>query len=123
MVLSRIGAVSAAKVSGILGMFLGLLVGAFMFAMFLCVPMRSSDTGWTYGRGAPEGILAGTAAAVAAPLLYGLWGALTGLVGAALYNLLAARIGGLEIELDGPCGGSDGSVAEAAKPAPGREEE
>jgi hypothetical protein len=34
------------------------------------------------------------------PVLYGLFGILTGAVGAAIYNLVAGWIGGLEVELE-----------------------
>ena len=44
-------------------------------------------------------MLFGVVAIVAMPLLYGGMGFISGLISAALYNLVAGFVGGLEVEL------------------------
>ena len=98
MILKRIGPLSLAKISGILYAILGLVAGFFFAAMaFIGAAIGSNFDG---GRGAFPGILIGVVAIFAAPILYGLMGFLTGLVTAAIYNLLAGMIGGVEMEFE-----------------------
>ena len=47
----------------------------------------------------PMGMLFGAAAIVALPVFYGVLGFVMSLIGAALYNLVAAWVGGVELDL------------------------
>ena len=38
--------------------------------------------------------------AIAMPIMYGVFGVVGGAIGAALYNLVAGWVGGIEVELD-----------------------
>lgn len=53
------------------------------------------------GMFAPEGTGGlGAVFALAIPVLYGLMGVVAGAIGAALYNLVAGWVGGIEVEFD-----------------------
>ena len=75
-----------AKFLGVLYLLFGLLFVPFFLLM---------------GAFGPEGSAPfGTMFAVAMPLLYGCFGVIGGAIGAALYNLVAGWVGGIEVELD-----------------------
>lgn len=100
MRLTRIGVGSAAKISGALYAALGLIIGVF-FALFALIGagfagMAAQDDN------APAFLSAmfGVGAVVLFPLFYGLLGLVGGAVCAAIYNLLARMIGGLEVEME-----------------------
>jgi hypothetical protein len=76
----------SAKFLGVLYLLLGLIFVPF----FLLIGMM-----------APEGSIGfGTAFAAMIPFMYAALGAVSGAVGAALYNLVAGWIGGIEVELE-----------------------
>jgi hypothetical protein len=54
------------------------------------------------GMFAPEGAGAGfgTIFAILMPVMYGVFGVIGGAIGAALYNLVAGWIGGIEVEME-----------------------
>jgi hypothetical protein len=78
----------AAKFTGVLY----LLTGLIFIPFFLLLEMLTSagENGFPFG----------TMFAVALPVLYGLLGIISGAIGAALYNLVAGWIGGIEVELE-----------------------
>lgn len=96
MVIEHIGSLSLAKVLGGIYAAIGLVVGALftLFALIGAAAGVSSDpeTAWI----AP---LFGVAAIVVFPLLYGAMAFVMGLVASGLYNLIAARVGGIEVTL------------------------
>ena len=97
MVLKQVGALSCGKVLGILYALIGLLVGAVLSLVSIVGVAIGSAGGES-----PEaylGMLFGVVAIVAMPLLYGGMGFISGLISAALYNLVAGFVGGLEVEL------------------------
>ena len=102
MRLNRIGVGSAAKISGALYGAMGLIFGG-IFALFALVGAGFAGMAAEQGEAIPAfvGPLFGVGAIVLFPLLYGVMGVVTGAVGAALYNLFARMIGGLELELAG----------------------
>jgi hypothetical protein len=81
---------------------IGLIIGA----AFSAVAMLAGLAGAAARPGAdlPTWILPifGAGAIVAFPIFYGIMGFISGLIGAALYNLFAGWIGGLTIEVDSP---------------------
>ena len=93
MTLKRVGPGSCAKVFGLLYAVAGLIFGLVASAI--------SIVGSAAGEGASgvAGALFGVGAIVALPVLYGILGAVSGGVGAFLYNLIAGRIGGIEMDL------------------------
>lgn len=95
MVLKRIGPISFAKVAGALYAVLGLVFGA----IFSVISLVASTLSGEAAQGAP--LLAfGVGAVVVLPVLYGAIGFVTTLIGAWLYNLAAARVGGVELDLE-----------------------
>ena len=99
MKLKRIGPLSCAKMAGVLYAALGLIFGFFVSAAALF--------GVALGAGASDepgmavfGLLFGVGAIVVLPIVYGLLGFVSALVGAALYNLVARVTGGIELELE-----------------------
>lgn len=92
MVITRIGPLSVAKVAAAIYGLVGLLIGGVVSAISVVGgALGGSDTG-------PFGMMFGAAAVVLIPLLYGCIGAVGSLVGAALFNLAAGIVGGIEIE-------------------------
>lgn len=101
MKVNRIGIGSAAKLSGAMygaaGLIFGVIFGlASLFGMGLASQFAAD------GAEAPPaflGPLFGVGAIILFPLLYGMMGLVVGAVSAALYNLFAGMVGGLEVEL------------------------
>jgi hypothetical protein len=95
MVVRRIGPLSLAKVAGALYGLMGLLLGA-------CISLISVLSG-VFARGggtdSPFGPLVGAGAIVVLPIFYGVLGFLLSLLAAALYNLIASSVGGIELDL------------------------
>jgi hypothetical protein len=120
MVLRRIGVLSAARLSGILGVAAGLAVGIVLAVVSVCNPLFRP----LFGPFGVPGMRMGASAwgfvalcgGVFFPLIYGLFGALAGLIGAGLYNLLAPRVGGLRIELTAPTAHPSGIDSPAGTP-------
>ena len=91
MVIKRVGPVSVAKIAGSLYAFFGLCFGA----LFSLMAMAGAAFG---GEGSGYGALLGIGAIVAMPILYGGFGFIFTLIGAAIYNVIAGMVGGIEIE-------------------------
>lgn len=85
--LRRIDPLSAAKVSAVLYGLMGLIFVPLIFLMRSMAPAGDGMPGF------------GMAFAIAMPLLYALLGFIFTLIGAALYNVVAGIVGGVEIEL------------------------
>jgi hypothetical protein len=95
MVLKRIGPVSVARIAGTIYAIFGLIAGA-LFSMISMIglvampPEGPAVVGWMFGVGA----------IVILPLFYGVIGFLAALIGAALYNVFANLLGGIELQLE-----------------------
>ena len=96
MILKRVGPLSTAKVMGALYACIGLIAGAFLSLFAMLGTMISHEM----ARSAPfAGALFGIGAIIVLPIFYGVLGFVVGLVSAAIYNVLAGVIGGIEVEL------------------------
>jgi hypothetical protein len=97
MQLKRIDVFSCAKVVGILYALMGLLFGGlFSLLAVLGLALESS----TQESEVPLlGFFLGAGAIVILPVFYGVMGAITAAIGAALYNVVARFAGGIELEL------------------------
>jgi hypothetical protein len=103
MIIRRVGPLSCAKIFGILQALVGLMMGGIFFLISLIGTFATAAD-------APFGPLRaffGVAAIFFFPVLYGCMGFLVGLVGAALYNVLADSIGGIQVDLS-EVGGAHG---------------
>jgi hypothetical protein len=87
--LLEIGVMSAAKIQGIL-MF---VIGCILTIIYLSIGAIMFFAGETQGGMIMMGF------GIAAPLIYGIMGFVSGALFSFVYNFLAKRIGGLEIEL------------------------
>jgi len=95
MIVTRIGPMSVARIAGVLYALMGLVFGGFV--------SLASIGGAMTGAGASNGLggmmMFGAAAVFMFPIIYGFFGFLMTLVGAALYNVLAGVLGGIEVDM------------------------
>ena len=99
MVVKRVGPLSVAKNAAVLYAVLGLIVGGFfsLAAMAGAFGAAGSDNG-----GVPAivaGIM-GVGAIIIAPIMYSCIGFIGALIGAALYNVVAGMVGGIELDVE-----------------------
>jgi len=94
MIITRVGPVSCAKLSGVLYAAIGLLIGG-IFSLAAMAGAFASDTAGAAGIGA----IIGVGAVVAFPILYGLMGFVATLIAAWLYNVAAGIVGGVEVDI------------------------
>ena len=93
MILRRIGVLSFAKLYGAMCVFLGLIFGLIYGTVTIISGMVASQQ-------PALGIVGGLLMMVLIPVLYGIFGFASGAISAYLYNLVAGRVGGLEMELE-----------------------
>jgi hypothetical protein len=101
MTIKHIGPVSCAKIAGTIYACLGLLIGA-LFSLFAAIGLAFSgtQTGMADRAISPMiGTIVGIGAVIFFPIFYGAIGFIFALLGAWLYNIVAARVGGVEIEI------------------------
>lgn len=94
MVITRVRPLSAAKVAAVLYVLIGLIAGAAFSLAALAGALASQNNG-----GAVAGALFGVGAIVLLPVIYGAMGFVFTLVAAALYNVIASTIGGVEVDV------------------------
>jgi len=94
MVIKRVGPMSVGKIYGVMCGAIGLLLGVLIAGVGALGSNFASASG---GSGVPFAGF-GIAAIIALPVLYGIFGFIGGLISAALYNLFAGMVGGIEIE-------------------------
>lgn len=93
-ILKRISPASAFKVGFICYAFLGLVLGAFCTLIALgAFPLGHHTHAMLLGR------FVGMFAVILCPIVYGLFGGLFALIGAAIYNVASQWVGGLEVEI------------------------
>jgi hypothetical protein len=94
MVITRIGPLSLAKIAGVLYAAIGLVVGAIVALVAVAGLAGGAEAG-----SAVLGSALGLGAIVLLPILYGGLGFVVTLIGAALFNLAAGFVGGVEIDV------------------------
>jgi hypothetical protein len=94
MVVKRVNPLSSAKIAGVLYAIMGLLFGGLfsLFAMLGAFTAPDNDAGML-------GAMFGMGAVILMPILYGCMGFVTTLIFAALYNVVAGMVGGIEIDV------------------------
>jgi hypothetical protein len=97
MVLRRVGVLSAGKISGLFGVIFGLIAGGFFALMSMLGAAVSSQA---QGSGALPAVFVGIGSVVILPIFYGVICFISGIIYAALYNVSAGIIGGLELHFD-----------------------
>jgi hypothetical protein len=98
MVIRRVNPMSAGKISGMVGVVLGLLIGACVSLIGMVAGGIASASPDMPEGGAWMGMLFGAGAIVILPIIYGVFMFVVGLVYAALFNLASKWVGGLEVE-------------------------
>jgi hypothetical protein len=97
--LRSVGAVSCAKVFAVLYGMLGFLIGTAVSAVFFLsalVGRQGLDGPPSSG---PIAFMMGAGSIIFFPVLYAVIGAVGGLIMAALYNLVANYMGGIEVDI------------------------
>jgi hypothetical protein len=97
MVLRSIGVLSAGKVMGITYALLGLIPGVIIALAAMAGVAGNANQG---DHSALPFLGMGAFAVVFIPLLYGIGGFIGGIICAAVYNLVAGVVGGLELEFE-----------------------
>jgi hypothetical protein len=92
-VLKRVAPLSAGKIHGLIYAVIGLFIIPFAFLMTISTSHLPP---------AQRGVMAifGIGFALCAPIIYGVMGFVFGVLGAALYNLFARWVGGIEVETE-----------------------
>jgi len=96
MTITRVGPLSAAKVAGLLYVVIGLVAGAFVSLFAMAGAAIGAGSG--NGDGAPFGALFGVGAIILLPIFYGFFGFVGTLIMAALFNVAAGMVGGIEVD-------------------------
>jgi hypothetical protein len=93
MVIKRIGVLK-------LAIFEGAMMAAFgLLAALVFMAFGAMLSGVSHG-GGMIGAVGGIAALIILPILYGVLGFIAGAISAALYNLIAGIVGGIEIDVE-----------------------
>jgi hypothetical protein len=99
--ITRIAPLSVGKVAFVLYAGLGLIVGA----IIALASVLGATIGAANGdHSAIFGAIFGVGAVILLPLMYGIFGALGGMLMAALYNLTAGFVGGVEFTIESTAG-------------------
>ncbi len=98
MTIKRVGVLSFAKISGIVGAGLGLIIGVIygLIIMTIGAAMMSGRG----GPGAGFGIIGGLLMMIMIPAFYGILSFVFGALYAFVYNVAAGFVGGVELELE-----------------------
>ena len=96
--IKRIDPVSIGKIYGLSLAFFGLIIGGIIS---LTTMVAGASGAFGSGLGLMSGVFGG-AAVIAVPLFYGVMGFLVGIVGGAIYNVIASMIGGIKVEFSDP---------------------
>jgi len=95
----HIGPGSAFKLGLVVYAFLGLIIGVCVALFSMVAGSLSSLAGGQALGSRAFGFGMGVGAIIIFPVLYGIIGGIAGAVGAAIYNLAAGWIGGLEVDI------------------------
>ena len=96
MVINRVGPLSAAKLAGMLYAIFGVIFGAFISAFALTGAMA---TGADESGAGAWGAMFGVGAVILLPIFYGCLAFLMTLLTAALFNMTARMVGGVQIDV------------------------
>ncbi len=96
MIIKRIGPLSCAKIVGLLYAFLGFLAGG-LLSLFSLAGFVGGHT--SHSAAGPFAALFGVAGIILFPLIYGALGFVIALISAAIYNVLAGIMGGIQLEV------------------------
>ncbi len=100
--ITRIGVLKCGLIQSVIGAVMGLIVGVIYFGMFSMGGLLSGISGMEeFGAmGAGIGIGMGVAFLVLIPIFYAIFGFIGGVIIAAVFNLAAGWIGGIDVQLE-----------------------
>jgi hypothetical protein len=87
----RVSVGQLAKMLGVLYLFIGLIIGVCIWLVSAVIPSAAGTSGF---------MGMGLAAIIVIPIVYALLAVVFGAITAAIYNLVAGWIGGIEIDLE-----------------------
>ena len=96
MVLRSIGVLSCGKVLGTMYAAMGLIIGG-IFSLLSMAGVAAGQANPEQPDGAVPAAIMGVGAVILLPILYGLMGFIGGIISAAIYNFIAAVVGGIEL--------------------------
>ena len=98
--LRKLGVMSVAKIYAVLGAIGGFIVGIIVSIMSLAFSSVISSA--SAGTAAMSGLFmaGGVFAVIVMPIVYAILGFISGAIGAFLYNVVAGRIGGIEMKFE-----------------------
>jgi hypothetical protein len=94
MVIKKVNPLSCAKVAAVIYAGIGLLIGGMFSLIAMAGGLASDTTG-----GGMFGMLVGAGAIIIAPIVYACMGFIGTLIAAAIFNVAAGIVGGVEIEV------------------------
>lgn len=99
---NKLGIFSVAKIYGVMGLAMGLLIGIPYGLMIIVFSLGAAGSAGGEGAFAlgGMGLVGGIVAMILLPLMYGVFGFIGGIIGALLYNIFAGIVGGVEIEVE-----------------------
>ena len=100
--IKKLGVWSVMKMYALIGLVMGLIIGVPYGLIIIAISLMGAggaqgDAAFAIGGG---GIIAGVVMMVAMPIMYCVFAAIGGAIGALIYNLFAAIVGGIEIEVE-----------------------
>ncbi len=93
MKIKRFGVISVAKTMGAIYALLGFIGGLIILVIMLIVGNQADLEGF-------EAIVFGIGAPIILPIFYGTIGFVGGVISAVLYNMIARKIGGIEVTIE-----------------------
>ncbi len=102
MVLRSVGVLSVGKIMGVMYAIMGLFLGFIMALVGMAGVVIPNQGNGPNPFAAMAGL--GLAAIIVVPIMYGILGVLVGIISAAIYNVLAGMVGGIELHFDRPAG-------------------
>lgn len=95
--LKRIPPLQLAKVLGVIYALMALIFVPIFLIVAIASAFAPSQEGMPM---AAMGLTFGIIMSIAMPIFYGIFGFISGLIGAALYNLIAKWVGGIQVEVE-----------------------
>ncbi|PIN85378.1 MAG: hypothetical protein COV47_02455 [Candidatus Diapherotrites archaeon CG11_big_fil_rev_8_21_14_0_20_37_9] len=95
MEITKIGVMSAAKITGAIYAALGFLIGAIFTILSLIGAVIAATSS---AQASIIGMIFGIGAIILLPIVYGIMGFVFGAIGAWIYNIIASKTGGIILE-------------------------
>ena len=96
-VIKRMGVFSVAKIQALICTVLGLIIGVLYGLIFIIFGAALMSQ---QGASGASGVVIGLVIMVTAPIMYGIFGFISGLIVGFIYNVAAGFVGGIELDLE-----------------------